>query len=56
MSDTSSAVVLCPYCRVEMHPLVLYEDRDPDTWVCFTCGHVEWTDPGSGRPIPPVDQ
>jgi hypothetical protein len=39
-----------------MHPLFLYEDRDPDAWLCFSCGHVEWIKPGSGQVIPSVDQ
>ncbi len=55
--DTPQAQAFtCPQCRSEMHPLFLYEDREPDTWLCFACGYVEWTDPGQGRPIPPVDQ
>lgn len=48
--------VVCPRCHAEMHPLFLYEDRDPDTWLCFACGHVEWFNPGPGHPIPPVDE
>jgi Zn ribbon nucleic-acid-binding protein len=50
------AEVVCPRCHAEMHPLFLYEDREPDTWLCFSCGHVEWINPGQGRAIPPVDE
>ncbi len=50
------ATLPCPRCRGEMHPMFLYEDRDPDVWLCFSCGHLEWTNPGIGRPIPSVDQ
>src|SRR5690348_17177078 len=39
----------CPRCRGEMHPMFLYEDRDPDVWLCFSCGHLEWTNIGVGR-------
>ena len=46
----------CPRCRGEMHPMFLYEDRDPDVWLCFSCGYLEWTSPGLGRAIPSVDQ
>jgi hypothetical protein len=46
----------CPRCRGEMYPMFLYEDRDPDVWLCFSCGHLEWTNPGIGRVIPSVDQ
>ena len=47
----------CPRCRGEMHPMFLYEDRDPDVWLCFSCGHLEWTNPQIGRRvIPSVDQ
>ncbi len=50
------ATLACPQCRGEMHPLYLYEDREPDTWLCFSCGHLEWIKPGQGRVIPSVDQ
>ena len=46
----------CPRCRGEMHPMFLYEDRDPDVWLCFSCGHLEWTNIGVGRAIPSVDE
>jgi hypothetical protein len=37
--------------------MFLYEDRDPDVWLCFSCGHLEWTNPQIGRRvIPSVDQ
>lgn len=54
--DASHAVVACPLCRSEMHPLFLYEDREPDTWLCFSCGHLEWINQGEGSAIPAVDQ
>ena len=46
----------CPKCQGEMHPMFLYEDRDPDVWLCFSCGHLEWTNAGAGRAIPSVDE
>ncbi len=46
----------CSRCGGEMHPMFLYEDRDPDVWLCFSCGYLEWTNPKIGRPIPSVDQ
>ncbi len=54
--EMRDGTLLCPKCRGEMHPLYLYEDREPDTWLCFSCGHLEWINPGEGRPIPSVDQ
>jgi len=54
--ETKDATMTCPKCRGEMHPLYLYEDREPDTWLCFDCGHLEWVNPGQGRQVPPVDQ
>jgi Zn ribbon nucleic-acid-binding protein len=54
--QTPHAGVLCPRCQAEMHPLFLYEDREPDTWLCFGCGHLEWTSPGRGTAVPSVDQ
>ena len=50
------ATLPCPRCRGEMHPLFLYEDKEPDTWLCFDCGHVEWISLGKGKAIPSVDQ
>jgi len=55
-NEVRDAVLPCPICGGEMHPLFLYEDRDPDAWLCFSCGHVEWIKPGSGQAIPSVDQ
>lgn len=54
--EKQGAAVMCPRCQAEMHPLFLYEDRAPDTWLCFACGHLEWTSPGKGTAIPSVDQ
>ena len=54
--EIRDATLPCPKCRREMHPMFLYEDRDPDAWLCFTCGHLEWLKPGAGRPIPSVDE
>ncbi len=50
------ATLECPRCRGEMHPLFLYEDREPDTWLCFSCGHLEWINRGRGTAVPAVDQ
>ncbi len=54
--ETREAAISCPRCRGEMHPLFLYEDRKPDTWLCFDCGHLEWVSVGQGKAIPSVDQ
>lgn len=54
--EKRNATIACPRCHDEMHPLFLYEDREPDTWLCFTCGHLEWTKRGQGKTIPSVDQ
>ena len=55
-NEARDAVLPCPICGGDMHPLFLYEDRDPDAWLCFSCGHVEWIKPGSGSAIPSIDQ
>jgi hypothetical protein len=55
-SPNQDGTLPCPRCRGEMHPMFLYEDRDPDVWLCFSCGHLEWKNPNSGRAIPSVDQ
>jgi hypothetical protein len=52
----SDGTIQCPKCRGEMHPMFLYEDKDPDVWLCFTCGHLVLTESRSGSPIPSVDQ
>jgi hypothetical protein len=54
--EIRDATLPCPKCRGEMHPMFLYEDRDPDAWLCFACGHLEWLASGAGRSIPSVDE
>jgi len=36
--------------------MFLYADRDPDVWLCFACGHLEWTSRTTGQAIPSVDE
>jgi hypothetical protein len=55
-AESRDGTLLCPKCRGEMHPLFLYEDREPDVWLCFSCGHLEWTNPVGGRVVPSVDE
>ncbi|GEM_PF-1499089 len=50
------ATLECPRCHGDMHPMFLYEDREPDTWLCFSCGHLEWVNRGRGNAVPAVDQ
>jgi len=55
-NEIGDATLVCLQCRGEMHPMFLYEDRGPDVWLCFACGHLEWLGPGPGRAIPSVDE
>src|SRR2546430_10282332 len=54
--EIRDATLPCPQCRGEMHPMFLYEDREPDVWLCFACGHLEWLEPRPRRAIPPLDE
>jgi hypothetical protein len=54
--ERDDGTIPCPQCRGEMHPMFLYEDRAPDIWLCFTCGHLVWTRAEAAEPIPSVDQ
>ena len=52
----ADGTIRCPKCRGEMHPMFLYEDKEPDVWLCFNCGHLVLTQSQPGAPIPSVDQ